>query len=243
MSVVTEERAPSRAKAYPVQIRGWYRVVRGIFGFLIRLFSRFEIEGLENVPDQGPYLLATNHLHWLDAPATMAAFPYRTYVFAGEKWAKHWLLGPLMRSLDAIFVQRGEVDRKALRQAMDVLAGGGILGLAPEGTRSKTGGLQRGRTGAAYMSIRAQVRVLPAVAVGQAELLPSLRRLRRARVRIVFGPALEPPQIRPGEKAGTDQVQAFAEEIMLHLAALLPPTYRGVYRDAAAKRTDLVTRS
>ena len=77
----------------------------------------------------------------------MTAIPYRAYVFAGEKWAKHLLLGPLFRSLDAIFVERGEVDRNALRKALAVLAGGGFLGVAPEGTRSKTGRMQQGRTG------------------------------------------------------------------------------------------------
>ena len=230
-------------KAYSLQVRGWYRIFRGIVGLLVRLLSRFEIVGPEHVPGVGPYLLVTNHLHWLDAPVTMVAFPYRSYVFAAEKWEKHWLLGPLMRSLDAIFVQRGEVDRKALRRAMGVLQGGGVLGLAPEGTRSKTGALQRGRTGAAYMAIRASVPVVPLVVSGQEKLFPSLKRLRRARVRVVMAAAFEPPAIPPGEKAGAEQVQAFTDEIMLRLAALLPPEYRGVYRDVADKRPDLGLRS
>lgn len=238
-----QKSAQVATRTYSLQVRGWYGVFRGIIGFLVRLLSRFEIEGLEHVPGEGPYLLITNHLHWLDAPVAMVAFPYRSYVFAAEKWEKHWLLGPLMRSLDAIFVQRGQVDRKALRQAMGVLQGGGVLGLAPEGTRSKTGGLQRGRTGAAYMAIRAGVPVVPLVVTGQEKLFPSLKRLRRARVRAVMSAAFEPPAIPPGEKAGAELVQAFTDEIMLRLAALLPPEYRGVYRDVADKRPDLVLRS
>jgi 1-acyl-sn-glycerol-3-phosphate acyltransferase len=239
----TGESTQAETKSYSMQVRGWYRVVRGIIRFLIRLLSRLEVEGLQHLPPKGPYLLAANHLHWLDAPIVMVAYPYRSYVFAADKWGEHWLLGPLMRSLDAIFVHRGEVDRKALRQAMDLLKGGGVLGMAPEGTRSKTGGLQRGRTGAAYLAVRANVPVVPVVAFGQQNLLPSLMRLRRARVRVIYSPALQPPPLAPGEKAGAGYVQAFSEEIMLHLAALLPPEHQGVYRDAAAKRPNLEGRS
>jgi 1-acyl-sn-glycerol-3-phosphate acyltransferase len=238
----TGESTRAETESYSIQPRAWYRVVRGIIRFLVRLLSRFEVEGLQYLPSKGPYLLATNHLHWLDSPVIMAAFPYRSYVFAADKWGEHWLLGPLMRSLDAIFVHRGEVDRKALRQAMEVLQGGGVLGMAPEGTRSKTGGLQRGRTGAAYLAVRANVPVVPVVAFGQQELLPSLKRLRRARVCVIYSPALQPPPVSPGDKAGAGQVQAFTEEIMLRLAALLPPEHQGVYRDAAAKMPNVVGR-
>lgn len=222
----------------PLEMSRWYRFVHGFIGFLLRLLSRLEIEGLENLPDKGPYLLAVNHLHWLDPPTLGVAFPYRAHVFAAEKWEVHWLLGPFFRSVDAIFVQRGEVDRKALRAALRVLREGGVLGLAPEGTRSKTGALQRGRGGAAYMASRTQAPVVPVIVIGQKEVFPSLRRLRRAKVQVVFGPPLEPPAAEG--KATTDQIRAFTEEIMYHLAAMLPPTYRGVYADVAEKRPDLI---
>jgi 1-acyl-sn-glycerol-3-phosphate acyltransferase len=234
----TDERVSAEDGVYSTEIRGWYRVARGVVGFVIRLLSRLEVEGLEYIPDKGPYLLITNHLHWLDPPLLASAFPYRGYVFAAEKWEKHWLLGPLLRSLGAIFVRRGEVDRKALRKALAVLEGGGILGLAPEGTRSKTGAMQRGRSGAAYMAFRSGVRLQPVVATGQADLFPALRRFRRARVRVVFGPPFEPPPVE-GKAAAAD-VHAFSEEIMYRLAAMLPPKYRGVYSDVAEKRPDLL---
>ena len=234
----TEADVVVESKTYSVKVRGWYRVVRGIVGFLIRLFSHLEVVGLEHIPAEGPYLYVSNHLHWLDAPVLGVASPHRTWVFAGEKWERHWILGPLFRSLDAIFVNRGEVDRKALRRAMTVLEGGGILGLAPEGTRSKTGALQQGRSGAAYMACRAGVKLLPAVVTGQEKVIASLWRFRRARVRVVFGPPFEPPPIEG--KASAAQVHAFTEEIMYRLAAMLPPEYRGVYGDVAEKRPDLL---
>ncbi|MGD2207662.1 MAG: lysophospholipid acyltransferase family protein [Anaerolineae bacterium] len=225
-------------KAYSLEIRGWYRVIRSFIGFLIRLLARVETEGLEHIPEEGPYLLISNHLHWLDPPVLMAVFPHRAYVFAAHKWENHWLLSWLFHSLNAIFVRRGEVDRKALRQALAVLRGGGILGLAPEGTRSKTGAMQRGRSGAAYLAYRAGVKLVPVVATGQEKVFSFLRRFRRARVRVVFGPAFEPPPVKG--KARAAQVHAFAEEIMYRLAALLPPEYRGVYADISEKQPELL---
>ncbi|HFD39061.1 MAG TPA: 1-acyl-sn-glycerol-3-phosphate acyltransferase [Anaerolineae bacterium] len=221
----------------PLKMGRWYRLARAVVGFLIRLLARLEVEGLEHVPDRGPYLLVSNHLHWLDPPVLGVVLPHRSYVFAAEKWEHHWLIGPLMRSFNAIFVRRGEVDRKALRQALTVLKAGGVLGLAPEGTRSKTGGLQQGRHGASYMAYRAGVPLLPAVVYGQEKVFPSLRRLRRATVRVVFGPPFEPPPIEG--KAGAEEIHALTQETMYRLAALLPPEYRGVYGDVTEKRPDL----
>lgn len=229
---------PAGDRGHPLEMGRWYRFVRGVIGFLLRLLSRFEIEGLEHVPSQGPYLLLVNHLHWLDPPALAVAYPHRSHLFAAEKWERHWLLGPLLGSLDAIFVNRGEVDRKALRKAMAILQGGGVLGMAPEGTRSKTGGLQRGRSGAAYMAFRTGARLVPIAITGQENVFPALARLRRATVHVVFGPPFEPPPVRG--KASSTQVHEFTEEIMYRMAAILPAQYRGVYSDVEEKRPDLM---
>ncbi|RPI58383.1 MAG: 1-acyl-sn-glycerol-3-phosphate acyltransferase, partial [Chloroflexi bacterium] len=211
---------------------------RGVVAILLRILARLRIEGREEIPRQGPFILATNHLHWLDSPLVAVTFPYRVYVFAADKWAKHWLLGPFFRSLGAIFVRRGEVDRQALRQAVEVLQGDGVLGMAPEGTRSKTGGLQPARTGAAYLAYRAGVPILPVACTGQEKVFPALRHLRRATVRVSIGTPFYPPPVEG--KATSAEVQAFTDEIMYRLAAMLPPEYRGVYRDVTDQRPDLV---
>ncbi|NLF13449.1 MAG: 1-acyl-sn-glycerol-3-phosphate acyltransferase [Anaerolineaceae bacterium] len=228
----------STSGSYDLKVRGWYRVARGAIGILLRVLSRLDVQGREEIPAHGAYILVTNHLHWLDSPVVAVILPHRAYVFAGEKWEKHWLLGPFFHSLGAIFVRRGEVDRQALRQALAVLQGGGVLGMAPEGTRSKTGGLQRGRTGAAYLAYRAGVPILPVTCTGQEKVFWALRRLRRATVRVRIGAPFYPPPVEG--KASSAQVQAFTDEIMYRLAAMLPPEYRGVYRDVADQRPDLV---
>ena len=233
-----DREAPVEEITYSLEIGSWYRIIRGFIRFVLHLVARVEVTGLQYVPDKGPYLIIVNHIHWLDPPALMAEYPYRGHVFAAEKWEVHWLFGPIFRSLDAIFVQRGEVDRKALRQALGVLKGGGVLGLAPEGTRSKTGGLIEGRSGAAYMAYRTGVSVVPVVIWGQEKAFPSLRRLRRATIRVRFGPPFEPPPVEG--KASAAQVHAFVDDMMYRLAALLPEEYRGLYSDVGEKRPDLV---
>ncbi len=213
----------------PLYLGRLYPAIRGVIAFLVRTLTKLEVQGLELAPDRGPYILVANHLHWMDSPVLLTVMPHPARVFAGEKWAGRFLVGFLLHSVNAIFVNRGEVDRKALREALATLKAGGVLGMAPEGTRSKTGGLQRGRSGAAYLAYHSGVSLLPVVCTGQERVISSLLRLRRARVRVVFGPTFEPPPVEG--KVTTVHLDGFTEEIMHRLAALLPPEYRGVYAD------------
>ena len=230
----------SESKDYSLEIKGWYRVSRWVVTLLLRIFARAEVHGLENIPADGPYLMVTNHLHWLDPPVIMVVFPHRSYIFAAAKREKHFFYGPLFRSLDAIWVRRGLADRKAIRQALAVLKGGGVLGMAPEGTRSQTGVMQEGRTGAAYLAYRAQVPVLPVAITGQEKVFSLQGLFQWPRIRVVFGPVFEPPPVAEGSKATSAELRSFTNEIMYQLAALLPPEYRGFYQDVTKQRPDLV---
>ena len=213
----------------PLYLGRLYPVIRGVIVFLVKNLTRLEVQGRELVPDQGPYILVVNHLHWLDSPVILTVLPHPARVFAGEKWANRLLIGFLLKSVNAIFVNRGEVDRKALREALATIKAGGVLGMAPEGTRSKTGGLQRGRSGAAYLAYYSGARLVPVVCTGQEHVISSLMHLRRARVCVRFGPSFEPPPV--SGKVTTAHLHSFTEGIMHRLAALLPPEYRGVYAD------------
>lgn len=205
-----------------------HRLLRSIIRGLLGLFCRLRVEGVEHVPREGPFLLVCNHLCWLDIPLFWVTFPCRVTVFAARKWGRRPVIGWLLRRLgNAIFVFRGEADRQALRQALTVLKGGGILVVAPEGTRSKTGALQQGKHGAAYLAARTGVPLVPVVAYGQEKLFSSLRRGRRAEVHVIFAPPFTLPGT-PG-RVSKEQLHAFTEQIMLRLAAMLPPAYRGVY--------------
>ena len=89
------------------------------------------------------------------------------------------------------------------------------------------------------MAYRARVSIVPVVVTGQERVFPSLLRLRRARIRVVFASAFGPP-LPEGKRASVAEVRAFTDEIMYRLAAMLPERYRGQYADVEDKRPDLI---
>ncbi len=209
----------------------FYRLLQRLLQWVITLVARIEVQGVENIPATGAFILATNHLHMFDLPVAFAYNPRQVTIFAADKWRGKlggWLMETVTRT---IFVARGEVDRRALGQAFDVLKAGGVMAIAPEGTRSRTGGLLPGKSGVIYLAARAGVPVIPAAMWGQEKVMPGWARLRRAPVHLRFGP----PIILPAEAARfrAAELDAHTEQLMLSLARMLPPEYRGVYAEKA----------
>lgn len=202
------------------------RLFQGLVRLLAWLLMRIDAEGAEKIPERGAFILSPNHLHLLDVPVIFIFVRRRTVVFVADKWKNTpvvgWILGKLG---DGIFVARGTPDRRALSQALQVLQAGGALALAPEGTRSRTGGLGTGHTGVAYLATRAPAPVLPVVAYGQEKCFAYWRRLRRVPIKVRFGDVIH----LPAGKARTTELEKQTEEIMLALARLLPPEYQGIY--------------
>jgi 1-acyl-sn-glycerol-3-phosphate acyltransferase len=116
----------------------------------------------------------------------------------------------------------------AMKAALAMLKSGRRLGVAPEGTRSPTGALQRGKPGAAYLADRTQVPIIPMAMWGTETVMRHWLRLRRPAVVCRIGPPFTLP--RDGRAKGA-RLDEFTDEIMCTLAALLPPEYRGVYAD------------
>lgn len=202
--------------------------IRGLALVALRLFTRLEVNGMEKFPMAGPVLMVMNHLHWMDVVVALAILPRPAVVFAADKWERVFLIGQILRwSKRTIFVARGEADRKALRAALDVLKADGVLGIAPEGTRSKTGGLQKGHTGAAYLASRTGAAILPMGLAGQESALRMLFRLRRARIQVNIGDPFVLPDT--SKQAKGIQLEVYTDDIMHRVAAQLPPQYRGVY--------------
>ncbi|MEW6568464.1 MAG: lysophospholipid acyltransferase family protein [Chloroflexota bacterium] len=207
-------------------------LLRRIFDLLFRLLTRRSVSGLEHVPAQGPYLLVSNHLSRLDAPLIYALIGGAHLTgWAAEKYERHLLFGTILRLGGGIFIRRGEVDREALQSAVEWLHGGKVFGMSPEGTRSKTGGLIRGKTGAAYLVQQTSVAVVPAAVWGTESAIAQLLRLRRPEVFARFGHPFSLPGFDEGERAAG--LRRNTDEIMCRIAALLPPEYRGVYADHA----------
>ena len=209
------------------------RVVDGIISGVLRLLCRVDGAQLEKVPANGPLLLVTNHVNFLEIPVLRIHLRPRpvTGLAKIESWDK-----PIVRYLfnlwGAIPIRRGENDRAALRQCLATLERGTILAVAPEGTRSGHGRLQQGHPGAVLLALQSGAPLLPLVFYGGETFWRNLKRLRRTSFHIVVG---DPFRVRvDGQKVRRELRQQIADEIMYQLAALLPPAYRGVYSDLGA---------
>jgi 1-acyl-sn-glycerol-3-phosphate acyltransferase len=206
------------------------RFLHWLFDTLFAVLTARDVEGLDRLPADGPYILATNHLSLYD-PALIYGLigDERFSGWAAEKWERHLIFGSILKLGQAIFIQRGQVDRKALEGALCWLRQGNVFGIAPEGTRSRTGGLIRGKTGIAYLAYESGVPILPLAHAGTEGSIRSLFHLRRQKIRVRFGESirLSPPD--PSDR--TAALRRDTDEVMCRIAAMLPPAYRGVYRD------------
>lgn len=211
-----------------------YRLVHAIMALLgVVVLARLRVTGRENVPISGPYIVAVNHMSSADSPVLFLALPLLPFrFFAGEKWKNHWLWGPLMGWVGGIYIKRGEVDRQALREALDALAGGAVFALAPEGTRSKVGYMQPAKDGAAFLALRANVPILPVGLSNTDHLFANARRLRRTHVDIHIGRPFTLAQT--GGRVRGHELAAYTHLIMCHIAALVDERHRGVYQDSPA---------
>ena len=206
------------------------RFLRWLFNALFALLTVRDVKGLERLPADGPYILATNHLSLYD-PALIYGLigDERFSGWAAEKWERHIVFGTILKLGRAIFIQRGVVDRRALDAAICWLGQGKIFGIAPEGTRSRTGALIRGKTGVAYLAHEAGVPVLPLAHSGTEDAIRTLFRLRRQVIRVRVGEPIHLSPPPPGER--TTALRRDTDEVMCRIAAMLPSEYRGVYRD------------
>jgi 1-acyl-sn-glycerol-3-phosphate acyltransferase len=205
-----------------------YHVVTGAIKWATRRLVRVYDAQLARVPERGPLILVTNHVNFVEIPVLFTHLLPRkvTGIAKAENWQNpttRWL----MKLWDGLPVRRGEADLSAIRRGLAVLAAGGILAIAPEGTRSGDGKLQRGHAGVVLLALRAQVLLMPLVFYGAEHFWCNLAAFHRSDFHIVAG---EPFQLDAGQTRVTRAVRAeIADEIMYQLAALLPPAYRGIY--------------
>jgi 1-acyl-sn-glycerol-3-phosphate acyltransferase len=204
-----------------------YPFARKLISIILHLLSHITVIGVENIPAGGGFLLTMNHLSQIDPPLVLITLPRRIRVFAAEKYRRNPALRWFFDSMGCIWVRQFEADHKALRDAIEFLQRGGILGMSPEGTRSReTHALQRARGGAALLASRSGGLVLPTAVWGTETFVSDVLHLRRAKVTVRYG---KPFRLSVSPRAKGAELEQGTDEIMLAVAALLPPAYRGEY--------------
>lgn len=218
-----------------------YRVRRRILRWLIhnvgyRWLARYDgADGLDHLAAQGPQIVYFNHIAFIDPIIVLSSVPRDSVPLARHDVYSVPLWGVFPRIWGVIPVRRGEVDRAALRGALQVLRAGETVLIAPEGTRSPM--LQRGKVGLAYMGARSQATLVPAAVEGTTGYPSlSLARRRQGGARVRFGQAF---RFRPEfSRPGRDALRKMTDEAMYRLAALLPESRRGVYAELTAASVD-----
>ncbi|RPI32557.1 MAG: 1-acyl-sn-glycerol-3-phosphate acyltransferase [Chloroflexota bacterium] len=207
-----------------------YSSARDLVRLFLRLVARFELQGKENVPASGAFIVASNHIGRLDAALVYVVLDRSDVtMMVAEKYRKNPLFRFLVKHLNAIWVDRFNADFSAMRASLSRLRDGGVLVMAPEGTRSKSGTLICGRPGVSYLAARSGVPVLPVAIMGSEDSIVSkqLKRFRRPHIIARAGPTFVLPPLKGKEKE--EALEGYTDEIMCRIAALLPPAYHGVY--------------
>jgi 1-acyl-sn-glycerol-3-phosphate acyltransferase len=202
-----------------------------VLHLIVPVLLDLKITGVENIPATGPVILISNHISFLDPTLVVSMLPRPAIPMSKIENLEDKILGPLARAFDAFPVQRGEVDRRALHTALRVLEAGLLLWIAPEGTRSPSGQLQRAQNGLAFIATRSGAPVVPSAFTGTDRFKYNLRRFKRTQVSLVIGA----PFYLDGHVRGA-ALTRLTDKAMRHIAALLPPELRGVYSDGVSSQ-------
>jgi len=205
----------------------FYYVARVIVRGLLKLLTHCQVKGRENIPSQGPLLIVANHLSLADPPLLGVSLSRKVMFMAKKELFRFRVIGYFIGGFGAFSVHRGRLDRKAMRQAYQVLANGLALVMFPEGTRSRSGRLQPAFPGPALIAVRSGAPILPVGISGTEKIRGVTWLLRRPQITVNVGhPFHLPPASSRLTKA---ELAELTNSIMGRIAELLPPKYRGDY--------------
>ncbi len=204
------------------------KTLHGLFAVILKSVSDFQILGAEHVPRTGKALVVINHLGLLDMPVGYVAVDREDATgWVADKHLKNPVFAYLVNSAEGIWLDRENPDLSSMKGALDALKAGKLFAVAPEGTRSSSGGMIEGKEGVAYLAIQSQAPIIPAGITGTENVADHLKKLQKAPLTIQFGEAFTLPKM--DRKRRQAQMEEGVEEIMCRIAALLPENYHGIY--------------
>ena len=206
--------------------------------FSLRILCRIDSSDMEKIPAKGPFIIAVNHINFLEVPMIHSLFyPRKIYGIVKKETWDIFFFRWLANIWDAIPIDRKHVSRETFAAAVEVLNKGQLIAIAPEGTRSNSGALRQGFPGIVVLALLSGVPVLPLVHYGGEDFWKNLKSFRRTRFIVKVGTPfyIKKEMIDSREK----RVQA-VNQIMYRLASLLPEKYRGIYYDLTQINTQLL---
>jgi len=196
---------------------GFYDAASGATGFVARAIAKVEVVGLDYFPREGPVIVAPNHRHIADPPVLAAFLPRKIHFMVKQEAWEARFFGPICRGFEAFPVARGTADLAAYRASLRFLAQGRVIGIFPEGHRSRDGRLQPGQPGAVMLARRGRAPIVPIGIYGIGEALRRPGILGRTVIRISLGEPFYPHlEVKADAEAQT-------RDLMDRITRLLPP--------------------
>jgi len=191
-----------------------------------RVWMRMDLRGLENVPRTGGLITAMNHTAFLDPLFILSLCGRDVVPMAKIELLTTPFIGAWTRWYGGYFIRRGEGDVGAFKMSLQILKRGEAINIAIEGHRSEAGTLLQGKEGTVIIAQRSGAPMLPVAIWGSREFKHNYKRLKRTDVHIRIA---EPVIVALSAKPSREELQEATDELMLIIAEMLPPEWRGFY--------------
>ena len=210
--------------------------IRFIARKILPLIADIEVHGDVSKLPRGGYMLASNHLGRLDSLVVYYVVDNDDLVHPlTDKYKKYWYGRLVGRILNVTWLTRGQADMSAIKEFISRLKKGAVMIIAPEGTRSKAVTLLKAEPGTIYIASMSNVGIIPVALTGteDADVVARLKSFRRLKITVTTdGEMYSPPDIRSVKGAERDALlRESIDELFCRIAALLPESYRGYYKD------------
>ncbi|WP_126427341.1 lysophospholipid acyltransferase family protein [Brevibacillus marinus] len=189
-----------------------YIFFRRFFRWFFSVFFRWQVAGTEHIPKEGPVILCANHISNWDPPLLGAPLERKVHFMAKEELFRVPILSYFITLFGAYPVRRGAGDRAAIRATLEILQNGHVVGMFPEGSRSKTGQLKPGQPGVALFALKSDAQVVPAAIIGPYRLFRP--------VKVIYGKPLDLSRFKQG-KPDSGTLREATDFIMQHIQQLI----------------------
>lgn len=183
----------------------FYDFARSVVKGILTPFFHYEVIGKENMPKDGGVLLCSNHISNYDPPTVGITSPRPIHFMAKEELFSVPVLGKVLPKVNAFPVKRGASDREALRKGLAVLKEGKVMGLFPEGHRSKNGEIGKGLSGAGFFALRSNAHVVPCAIIGPYKPFKKLK--------VIYGKPINMDQLRENKVNAEEATEVIMSEI------------------------------